>query len=143
MPSVSDSWAHALLFNNTKIRTFLAVQRLRLCASNLGGTGLISGCRTKIPHAAWPQKKKKNIHKHFLKKLPELPGKSKSKFEMKTIGGVVLGWQRNRMGRPLSAPQIHQKNISTLSKCHKTTSECCQRTSGIQKSRSLSSKTDF
>jgi len=31
------------------------------------------------------KKKKKNIHKHFLKKLPELPGKSKSKFEMKTI----------------------------------------------------------
>ena len=44
------------------------------------------------------------------------------------------------MGRPLSTSQIHQKNISTLSKLHKTTSECWQRTSGIQKSRSLSSK---
>ena len=45
------------------------------------------------------------------------------------------------MGRPLSPSQIHQKNISMLSKLHKTTSECWQRTSGTQKSRSLSSKT--
>ena len=37
---------------------------------------------------------------------------------------VVLRWQRNRTGRPLSPPQIHQKNISTLSKFYKTTSEC-------------------
>ena len=55
--------------------------------------------------------------------------------------GTVLRWRRNRMGRPLSPPQIHQKNISTLSKFHKTTSECWQRTAGTQKSSSLSSKT--
>ena len=55
--------------------------------------------------------------------------------------GAVLRWRRNRMGRPLSPSQLHQKNISTLSKFHKTTSECWQRTSGTQKSRSLSSKT--
>ena len=54
---------------------------------------------------------------------------------------VVLRWRRNRMRRTLSPSQIHQKNISTLSKFHKTTSECWQRTSGTQKSRSLSSKT--
>ena len=41
----------------------------------------------------------------------------------------------------LSPSQIPQKNISMLSKLHKTTSECWQRTSGTQKSRSLSSKT--
>ena len=45
------------------------------------------------------------------------------------------------MGRPLFPSQIRQKNISTLSKFYKTTSECWQRTSGTQKSRSLSSKT--
>ena len=45
------------------------------------------------------------------------------------------------MGRPLSTQQIHQKNISMLSRLHKTTSDCWQRTSGTQKSRSLSSKT--
>ena len=28
---------------------------------------------------------------------------------------AVLRWQRNRMGRPLSPSQIHEKNISTLS----------------------------
>ena len=54
--------------------------------------------------------------------------------------GAVLRWRRNRMGRPLSPTQIHQKNISTLSKFHKTTSECQQRTSGTQKSSSLSLK---
>ena len=55
--------------------------------------------------------------------------------------GAVLRWWRNRMGRPLSPSKIHQKNISTLSKFHKTTSECWQRTSGTQQSRSLASKT--
>jgi hypothetical protein len=55
--------------------------------------------------------------------------------------GAVLKLQGNRTGRPLSPPQIHQKNISTLSKFHKTTSECQQRTSGTKKSSSLSSKT--
>ena len=60
---------------------------------------------------------------------------------LKSFLGAVLRWWRNRMGRPLSPSQIHQKNISMLSKFHKTTSECWQRTSGTQKSRSLSSKT--
>ena len=60
----------------------------------------------------------------------------------KTLGGRgILRWWRNRMGRPLSPPQIHQKNISMPSKFYKTTSECWQRTSGTQKSRLLSSKT--
>ena len=54
---------------------------------------------------------------------------------------VVLRWRRNRMGRPLSPSKIHQKNISVLNKFHKTTSECWQRTSGTQQSRSLASKT--
>ena len=45
------------------------------------------------------------------------------------------------MGRPLSPSKIHQKNISVLNKFHKTTSECWQRTSGTQQSRSLASKT--
>ena len=49
-------------------------------------------------------------------------------------------WQRNRTGRPLSPPQIHQKTIWTPSKFHRTTSECWQRTSGIQKGSLLSSK---
>ena len=42
---------------------------------------------------------------------------------LKSEMGAVLRWQRNRMGIPLSPPQIHQKNIWTLSKFHKTTSE--------------------
>ena len=48
-------------------------------------------------------------------------------------GEAVLRWRRNRMGRPLSPPQIHQKNIWMLSKFHKTTSECWRRTSGTRK----------
>ena len=50
-------------------------------------------------------------------------------------------WRRNRTGRPLSPSQIPQKNTSTPSKLHKTTSVGWQRTSGNQKSRPLSSKT--
>ena len=46
---------------------------------------------------------------------------------------AVLRWQRNRTGRPISPPQIHWKNIWTLSKFHKTISEYWQRTSGTQK----------
>ena len=56
--------------------------------------------------------------------------------------GAILRWWRNRMGRPLSPPQINQKNIWMLSKLHKTTSELWQRTSGTQKSSPLSSKGD-
>ena len=40
--------------------TSLAVQWLRLGASNAGGMGSIPGWGTKIPHAvSWPKKKKK------------------------------------------------------------------------------------
>ena len=58
-------------------------------------------------------------------------GKTRDLF--KKIRGAVLRQQRNRTGWPLSPPQIHRKNIWTLSKFHKTTSECWQRTSGTQK----------
>ena len=44
------------------------------------------------------------------------------------------------MGRPLSPRQIRQKNIYTLSKIHKTTFECWQRTAGIQKASPFFSK---
>ena len=54
--------------------------------------------------------------------------------------GAALRWWKNRTGRLFSPPQIPQKNIWTLSKFHKTTSECWQRTSGTQKSSPLSSK---
>ena len=54
--------------------------------------------------------------------------------------GAVLRWQRNRMGRPLSPPQIHQKIIWMLSNFHKTTSECWWRTPGTQKGSPFSSK---
>ena len=56
------------------------------------------------------------------------------------LGSLIIRWRRNRTGRPLSPPQIHQKNIWTLSKFHKTTSECQQKTSGTQKSSPLSLK---
>ena len=58
----------------------------------------------------------------------------------KTSFWAVLRWRRNRMGRPLSPPQIHWKNIWTLSKFHRTTCKYWQRTSGTQKGSPLSSK---
>ena len=45
-------------------RASLAVQWLRLCASNAGGTSLIPGQRTKIPHAVWLGQKTKIIQSH-------------------------------------------------------------------------------
>ena len=53
---------------------------------------------------------------------------------------VVQRWQRNRMGRPLSSLQIHQKIIWMLSNFHKTTSEHWWRTPGPQKGSPVSSK---
>ena len=58
----------------------------------------------------------------------------------KMILGAVPRWQRNRMEKPLSPTQIHQKVISVLSNFHKTTSEHWQRTSGTQKGSPFSSK---
>ena len=60
----------------------------------------------------------------------------------KQTWGEVLRWQRNRMGKPLSPPQIHQQIIWTMSKFHKTNSECWRRTPGTQKGGSFSSKGD-
>ena len=57
-------------------------------------------------------------------------------------GQAVLRWQRNRMGKQLSPPQIHRKVIWMMRKFHKTTSECWQRTPGTQKGSPFSSKGD-
>ena len=54
--------------------------------------------------------------------------------------GEVLRWWRNRTGRSLSPPQIHQKINWTLRKFHKTASECWQRTPGAQKGSIFSLK---
>ena len=48
------------------------------------------------------------------------------------LEGMVPRWQRNRMGRPLSPPKIHQKIIWMLSDFHKTTSDAA-KTPGTQK----------
>ena len=48
--------------------TSLAVQWLRLCASQAGGVGLIPGQGTEIPHAAWCGQKRKGGKKKKKKK---------------------------------------------------------------------------
>ena len=48
-------------------------------------------------------------------------------------GQAVPRWQRNRMGRPLSPPQIHQKIICMCSNFYKTTFDCWWRTPDTQK----------
>ena len=45
--------------------TSLAVQWLRLYASNAGGVGSIPGQGTKIPHAMWPKDKSKSKIKYM------------------------------------------------------------------------------
>ena len=54
--------------------TSLAVQWLRLHTSNAGGTDWVPGWRTKIPYAAWLQKKKKNIYIYiYIYKIEQNP----------------------------------------------------------------------
>ena len=45
--------------NGNSHGTSLAVQWLRLCTSIVGGTDLVPGWGTRIPHATWAAKKKK------------------------------------------------------------------------------------
>ena len=103
--------------------------------------------QTQVSHIACdslpaePQWKPKNTGVASLS-LNKLYANMKYKVFKKRELGVVLRWQRNRTGRPLSPPQIHRKNIWTLSKFHKRTSECWQRTSGTQKGSPLFSKGD-
>ena len=52
--------------------TSLAVQWLRLRTSTTGGTGLIPGQGTKIPHAAWCSQKKRKLKERVMSKL-QLP----------------------------------------------------------------------
>ena len=59
--AVSNEVSKRIGLRLSPIRTSLVVQWLRLCASMAGGTGLIPGWGTKIPHAAWHSQKKKKI----------------------------------------------------------------------------------
>ena len=46
---------------NTLVGTSLAVQRLRLTASNAGGIGSVPGWETKIPYTLWRGQEEKKI----------------------------------------------------------------------------------
>ena len=82
---------------------------------------------------------------HFLLQCMKVQSESEVAQSCPTLSdpmdcNVSIRRWRNRMGRPLSPLQIHWKNIWTLSKFHKTTSEYWQRTSGTQEGSPLSSK---
>ena len=82
------------------------------------------------------EKEMKYNHAHWLAgRTHSLASEVKIDFRSAWWGGrgVVLRWWRNRMGKSLSPPQIHWKIIWTLSKFHKTTSECWQSTPGTRK----------
>jgi len=51
--------------------------------------------------------------KSLLMKVKEESKKAGLKLNIQKmgVGGAVLRWWRNRMGRPFSPPEIHQKNI--------------------------------
>ena len=66
-------------------------------------------------------------------------GQRSSSFSVIPFYLFIPRW-RNRMGRLLSPPQIHQKIIWMLSNFHKTTSEHLQSTPGNQKGSPFSSK---
>ena len=65
---------HSKGTRQTKIRTSLMVQWLRLCTSNAGRAGSILGRGTKIPHASWQGQKKKTD------KNPRAPSPSSATF---------------------------------------------------------------
>ena len=69
-----------------------------------------------------------------------LSGQSYCLYVNNQVKGAVLRWRRNRTGRPLSLPQIHQKIIWMLGSFHKTIFVCWRRTPGIQKCSPLSLK---
>ena len=78
---------------------------------------------------------------HFIERMQQLRPNTIKKiniFFRKRISN--WRWGRNRTGRPLSLPQIHQKIIWMLSNYHNTTSEHWQRTPGTQKGSPFSSK---
>ena len=80
---------------------------------------------------------------HFIERMQQLRPNTNNKiniFFRKRISN--WRWGRNRTGRPLSLPQIHQKIIWMLSNYHKTTSEHWQRTPGTQKGGPFSLKGD-
>ena len=58
-------WSPFLFCKMWYPETSLAVQWLRLHASNIAGTGSIPGWGSKIPHATWPKKKKKSRSQSF------------------------------------------------------------------------------
>ena len=67
-------------------------------------------------------------------------GVSQSRTRLKRLSSSSNDGGGVRQGDHFLPHQIHQKNISLLSKFHKTTSECQQSTAGTQKSSPLSSK---
>ena len=60
------------LLNSPSLRTSLAVQWLKLCASTAGGTGSIPGRGTKIAHATWRDQKKKFFFPNNIKRKNHL-----------------------------------------------------------------------
>ena len=76
---------------NRVIGTFLAVQWLRLCASNARGEGSIPGRETKIPHATGCSQKKTTVNGII---------EEKTTFLQKSEGGEAVSqadiWERQR-----------------------------------------------
>ena len=74
-------------------RTSLAVQWLRLHASNAGGAGSIPSPVTKIPHAMWHGQKKKKVEifiPWMISLLPIILFSSLNPFAFCPTNGIIL-----------------------------------------------------
>ena len=81
---VGECWGRGMVISGFFGASSLVVQSLRLCISNVGTAGLISGQGTKIPHVAGHSQKKRKKKLFFLASHEgQLP-------EVRVVGGRAL-----------------------------------------------------
>ena len=98
--------------------TSLVIQWLIFHTSTLGGTGLIPGWRTKIPHAAQcGPKTRKRLKCHLLAQL--CVGMMTTQYR----GGSILWVQNEVSSRPEAFP-AHARYPSIITNCTSFTSKC-------------------
>ena len=122
---VGKNWTPAHMICRTQLQkiktsgTSLVIQWLRLWASNEGDMGCIPGWGSKIPHAPWCGKTKKEIKKKKKEKIKNLDSKQNGKiFSPELKDPSFRTWRReNFLKQAMKTLTIKYKidNLTTLS----------------------------